>query len=170
MYKIPDEFSNIPEASRLRQAESEFVAALQDARNGTQSSGQKAHLVYKEPIFEPLRNAQENLKKAQADFDAASGEPKPVGLTPRVLEEISKSFPVEQHQQIIELLDKKCGRTIPVKREAMAKDFEYTRICVLRLSKGNLSDLHKWIELANIDERDLFSAASDLMEDFRSKN
>jgi hypothetical protein len=170
MYKIPKEFSEIPEAKRLRQAEMEFAAACEEAKRLTQSSKQKVHLVYKEPMFEPLRKAEAKLKKAHADFDFATGEPKPVGLTPAVLEEISKYFSTDQRQQIIELLDQKCGRTIPFKREASAKDLEYTRICVLRLSKGNLVELHKWIELANIDERDLYSAASPLMEDFRKQH
>lgn len=170
MYKIPQEFSEIPEAKRLRQAETEFAAACEEAKRLTQSSNQKVHLVYKEPIFEPLRNVQTKLKKAQCDFDAATGEPKPVGLTPLVGEEISKLFPAEEHQRIIQLHDQKCGRTIPFKREASAKDLEYTRLCVLRLSKGNSDELHKWIELANIDERDLYYAASPLMEDFRKQN
>jgi len=41
---------------------------------------------------------------------------------------------------------------------------EYIRLCVLRLSKGNLSELCKWVELANIDQRDVFLAAGPLMK------
>jgi len=44
----------------------------------------------------------------------------------------------------------------PFCREATAQELEYIRLCVLRLSKGNLSELRKYVELANIDQRDVF--------------
>src|SRR5580698_1778041 len=116
MYKIPDEFRDIPEAVRLREAEAECLAAGEEAKLLTKRSQQKVHLVYKDPIFSRMRSAFENLKKALADFDATTGEPKPVGLTPRVLDEISRLFPDQQRQEVIELLEQQCGRKLPGRR------------------------------------------------------
>ena len=162
MFKIPDEFREIPEAVKLREAETRFEAAIEEERRATQRSGERVHL-----ISEQLRHAQEELQRAQDTFDAATGEPRPVGLTPAVVEEITKHFSPVQHQQVQELLDRSCGRTIPFRREATPEQLEWTRLAVLRLSKGDLSELGKWVELANIDERDVTHAALPLMKDHR---
>ena len=151
MYKIPEELRDLPEADRLRRAQAAFTAAAKEGRNLTFENEKRVRLV-----GERLRNAQNELGKAQKAFDLATGEPKPVGLTPAVVEEIGKHFPAAQHDFIKQILDLECGRPIPFCREATAQELEYIRLCVLRLSKGNLSELRKYVELANIDQRDVF--------------
>ena len=115
-------------------------------------------------VGEQLRNAQNELQQAQAAFDLVTGEPKPAGLTCAIVDEISKQFPAEQHEAVKKIMDKECGRTIPFQREAVAEQLEYIRLCVLRLSKSKLSELRKCVELANIDQRDVFLAAGPLMK------
>jgi len=159
MYKIPEELRDLPEADRLRRAQAAFAAAAEEGRNLTFENEKRVRLV-----GERLRNAQNELGKAQKAFDLATGEPKPVGLTPAVVEEIGKHFPAAQHDFVKQILDQECGRTIPFCREATAQELEYIRLCVLRLSKGNLSELRKCVELANIDQRDVFLAAGPLMK------
>jgi len=158
MYQIPDEFRDLPEALRLKQAQSEFRAASQQGRHLPRDDKDRLRT-----IGEQLRRAQVELQKAQAAFDAATGEPKPVGLTPAVLEEIARHFPPEQRPQVSEFLDRACGRTIPLRREATAQELEYIRLCVLRLSKGDLVELRKWVELANKDERDVLVSVGQSM-------
>ena len=116
-------------------------------------------------IGERLRNAQTELHQVQKAFDLVTGEPKPVGLTPSVIGEIRKQFPIEQQDVVEEIIDKECGRTIPFEREATAEQLEFIRLCVLRLSKGNLPDLRRWVELANIDQRDVLLAAGSFMKE-----
>ena len=159
MYKIPEEFRDLPESDRLRRAQAAFAAAAEEGRNLTFENDKRVRFA-----GERLRNAQNELGKAQKAFDLATGEPKPIGLTPAVVEEISEHFPAAQGDFVKQILDKECGRTIPFCREATAQELEYIRLCVLRLSKGNLSELRKWIELANIDQRDVFLAAGPLLK------
>jgi hypothetical protein len=108
MYKIPEELRDLPEADRLRRAQAAFTAAAKEGRNLTFENEKRVRLV-----GERLRNAQNELGKAQKAFDLATGEPKPVGLTPAVVEEIGKHFPAAQHDFVKQILDQECGRTIP---------------------------------------------------------
>jgi hypothetical protein len=158
MYKIPDEFQHLPEAARLKIAQTKFAASAEHARHLSFKDEEEIRLA-----GEQLRRAQNELQQAQKAFDHATGEPKPVGLTPRVVDEIAKHFPPEQLEDVKHLLDDECGRTIPFFREATAEDVEHIRVCVLRLSRGNLSELREWIRLANIDQRDVLLAAGSLM-------
>jgi len=159
MYKIPDEFRDLPEAKRLRGAQAKFSAAAEEGRRLTFENEERVSLV-----GEQLRNAQKELQQAQKAFDVATGEPKPVGLTPAVVDEIARQFSPEQCEEVKRILDRECGRTIPFCRKATAEELEYIRLCVLRLSKGNFSELRRWVELANIDQRDVMLPAGPLMK------
>ncbi len=159
MYKIPDEFRDKPEADRLRKAQAKFSAAADEAKGLTLENKERVRL-----SGERLRNAQTELHQAQKAFDLVTAEPKPVGLTPAVIGEVRKQFPIEQQDVVEEIIDKECGRTIPFEREATAEQLEFIRLCVLRLSKGNLSDLRRWVGLANIDQRDVLLAAGSFMK------
>jgi hypothetical protein len=159
MYKIPDEFQDLPEAAGLRKAQARFAAAAKYARRLTVENEQAVRRVGEE-----LRRAQNDLQQAQKAFDRVTGEPKPVGLTAGVIDEIGKHFPATQIEEVKNFLDRECGRTIPFCREAAAQELEYIRLSVLRLSKGNLSELRRWVELANLDQRDVMLAAGPLMK------
>ena len=155
MLKIPDEFGDLPEAAKLREAQIRFKAAAERGKDLAGTSREQMGVIGGE-----LRQAQEGLKRAQAEFDAATGEPKPVGLTAPVVEEVTRLFSAQQRDEVMSLMDRACGRTIPFHREATAEELERIRLCVLRLSGGNLGKLRDWIELANIDARDVLHAAA----------
>jgi hypothetical protein len=161
MFKIPDEFSDIPEAVKLREAEARFVVAIEEEKRATQQSAERAHL-----ISGQLRQAQDEFRRAQDAFDAATGEPKPPGLTPTVIEEISRLFPVHERESVADFLDRSCGRTIPFRREATALQLEYVRLCVLRLSNGDFAKLRQEVEMANIEEGVVTYSAAPLMKDY----
>jgi hypothetical protein len=154
MLKIPPEFRDIPEAAQLRQAEANFDAAIEREKRITQQSGERVHL-----ITEQLQQAQEEFRRAQEAFDSATGEPNRAGLTPAVLAEISRQFPPQQHQLVADLLDQSCGRALPLMREATAQRLEFVQLAVLQLSDGKLARLRDMIELAQIDWRDVVTAA-----------
>lgn len=163
MHKIPEKFRDIPEAVRLRAAETRFAAAIEQEKQATQQSRERVHL-----ITGQLRQAQDELQRAQDAFDAATGEPKPPGLTPAVIEEISRLFPVHERDSVAEFLDRSCGRTIPFRREATAQQLEYVRLCALRLSKGDFSKLRQEVKLTNIDEGIVTYSADALMRDYEA--
>ena len=154
MINIPAEFKDIPEAATLRLANARLDEACERERQMTEQSGERVHL-----ISSQLRHAMDELGRAENAFDAATGEPKRAGLTPAVVDEIALRFPTDQHPGVQELLDKSCGRTLPLLREATAHELEFVRLAVLRLSAGDLTELRKYIELAHVDWRDVVSAA-----------
>jgi hypothetical protein len=154
MLNIPQEFRDTPEATRLREADLQFEAACQAEREHLDQDGTKIHL-----ISDKLRHALTELKQAQAAFDAATGEPKRVGLTPAVIEKISERFPADQQQVVMDALDASCGRTLPLMREAPKERLEFIRLAVLELSNGDLTELRKAIAWAQIDWRDVVTAA-----------
>ena len=139
MFKIPDKFRDTPEAAKVREATARFEAAIEREKRITQQTGERVDL-----ITGQLRQAQEELQRAQNDFDAATGEPKPTGLTPAVVEEVAKHFPPPQHQQVQELLDSHCGRTIPFRREATA---EQGRRASEAFVDGAVRFIDRWKEL-----------------------
>jgi hypothetical protein len=158
--KIPDQFRDLPEAKRLEEAQMRFRAAAAEAK---QLSFQNEKRIRE--IGEQVRSAQNGLQSAQKAFDAATGEPTPVGVSDRVVAEIKKLFPSAQYAEVRTLIDHDCGRTLPFRREAKVDELDFIRLCVLRLSKGDRVELQKWIHLANVDERDVILAASPLMRE-----
>jgi hypothetical protein len=154
MFKIPEEFCHLPEAARLREAQAQFEAAIKLGKPGWQRSAERLN-----QVGTTLRRAQVALQEAQAAFDTVTGEPKPVGLTPAVVGEISRQFPASARKQVEEMVDRSCGRTLPFQREATAQELEHIRLCVVRLSRGDHKKLREWIDLANVDWRDVLLAA-----------
>jgi hypothetical protein len=150
IFFIPPEFRSLPEADRVLRCEAEFQAAIEREKVISRSSGARVHWISPE-----LAGAQRRLKEAQDAFDAAAGLPKPAILTQRVKEVVEELFPASQHVEVFEMLVKKCGRTIPFQRDATPLALEPYRLAVLRGSKGDMAELKKWIEAANIVGRDI---------------
>lgn len=121
---------------------------------GTGQTGERVRLASAH-----VRRCQDALKQAQQSFDEATGEPKPPGLTPAVVTEVRRQFPDGQQQEVLELLDRSCGRTLPFFRDATAQKLERIRLCALKVARGEVVKLRQAVELANIDWRDLISAA-----------
>lgn len=83
-----------------------------------------------------------------------------VELTEAVLARLEASFPADLRAEVKDLLVHECGRNLPYCGEP-GKDLliERIRIGVLRVSAGNMEDLLRAIELAQVDWRDLLVAA-----------
>ena len=150
MHKIPHKFRDIPEAKRLREAQAQFEAAVEREKVLSKASGQQIYFV-----SAYLERAKRELQESQDAFDAATDLPEVVPLTKAALDEIAKLFAPEQHHEIISLLEKRCGRTIPFMREATARALEPYRLSVLCRSEGNIAELRKWVEFANIEGWDV---------------
>ena len=135
----------------MREVEAEFSAALE--REKKLAAGHRVHL-----ISEDLQRIQKKLQDAQDAFDAAAGLPMPAPLTPRVEEEVGKLFHAEMRGQVVALLEKRCGRTIPFERDASSLSVEPYRLCVLRECKGDFDVLKKWVNAANVLGREILNA------------
>lgn len=149
VFYIPSEFRELPEAKIARDARAEFEAAVERERKMMAASGVRIHMISKD-----LQRIQKKLKEAEDAFDEATGLPIPVPLTPKAKEEVSRLFPAEQRDEVVTLLEKRCGRTIPFHRDSDSKTLEPYRLRALLESKGDIAELRKCVEVANILGRD----------------
>ncbi len=82
-------------------------------------------------------------------------------LTPAVVQKIEALFPAESRQAAGRMLAERCGADLPLSNH-MGPDpsgFDRIRFAVLKLSRGNLEQLRREIDGANIDWRDTLMAA-----------
>jgi hypothetical protein len=147
IFYIPSEFRHLPEAQRVVEAEAEFWAAHERER--------KSNTARVRVIGEEVQRAQKNLQEAQDAFDAAAGLPVPAPLTGAVKAEIARLF-LRNLEEVASLLEKRCGRTIPFNRDSDSFTLDPYRLCVLRLSKGDLAALKEWVEWANVWGHEFF--------------
>ena len=150
LFYIPHEFRDLPEAKLVRAAEEEFAAALERERKMATEGGARVHM-----ISEDFQRVQKKLNEAQDAFDTAAGLPIPARLTPKVKEEVWKYFTADQRDEVVALLEKRCGRTIPFHRDSDSLELEPYRLRVLIESKGDLAELKKWVDAANVLGREI---------------
>lgn len=152
IFHIPPEYRHLPEAAHVLAVEAEFEAAVEREKKLAAASGQRVWM-----ISEDLQRVQRKLQQACDAFDAAAGLTKPAPLTPRVMEELDRLFSPNERDSVRELLEKRCGRTIPFERDADPLALEPYRLCVLRQSKGDTKRLREWIAVANVVGREILS-------------
>src|SRR5215207_516613 len=138
IFHIPIEFRHLPEAKLVNDAEAEFDSAFERERTETAARGERVHL-----ISEDLQRLQKKLQDARDAFDAAAGLPIPAPLTQKVEDEIARLFSPDQRAEVVTLLEKQCGRTLPTHRDSQPWTLEPYRLRVLSESKGILSELKK---------------------------
>lgn len=81
-------------------------------------------------------------------------------LSEETWEKIRRLFPTEQQQEeAAELLSKECGNNLPFCENLDEYGLERIRFAVLKLSKGNLSELYRWVNQAKVDWRDVLMPA-----------
>jgi len=161
MREIPDQFRNLPSAKRLQEARSRFDAAasaLVAANRAARAEG-KLFIPEMQEHAERLSAAQQQLKEAETDFDLATGGPEPVELTPLVVKKVRQSFAPDQQSEAIRSLEKECGRNLPFSEGDSAQDLERLRLAVVKLTGGSLTELHRQIDIAKVDWRDVLNSA-----------
>jgi len=72
---------------------------------------------------------------------------------------VEKLFSVAEQDEVREILVNQCGNNLPFLAEADEHKLERFRFAVLKLSQGNLEELHRAVQLAKVDWRDLLMAA-----------
>lgn len=68
-------------------------------------------------------------------------------------------FPLSDREVVSRLLAEQCETNLPFLETQDAMGLERQRFAALKLSKGNLDDLRRAVELAKADWRDLLMAA-----------
>lgn len=68
-------------------------------------------------------------------------------------------FPPSEHGQVRALLLEQCGNNLPGLEGADSATLDRFRFAALKVSGGNLAKLHRAVQLARTDWRDLLMAA-----------
>ena len=142
-------------------AKSEFdvaAAAFAAANRAARASG-KILTSEMETAGEQLNHAEERLLLAKSSVNRATGGPPPVPLTETVSRKVRSLFPPDSHADAIRLLEKECGRNLPLHENADPQKLERVRLAVVKLSRGNLAELRNQIDVAKIDWRDVLGMA-----------
>ena len=82
-----------------------------------------------------------------------------IPLSPNTTGRLRHIFAAEDHAEAERLLVEECGTNIPLCETADPKAMERIRFAALKMSRGSIGELRKWIALAQIDWRDLLVAA-----------
>jgi hypothetical protein len=129
----------------------ELVDANKRARAAGQLVSEKMHAA-----VERLNHAQENLKQTEL---AHPRQYEPVPLTELVRAKIDQTFSPQDGSVAKDLLIKECGRNLPLKTNATPQSLEQIRLAVVKLANGNLEELHRHVQTAKSDWRDVIVPA-----------
>jgi hypothetical protein len=80
-------------------------------------------------------------------------------LTPLVQSHIVRLFPLEEQDEVTQLLQEDCGKVLPCTDNASPESFERIQCAALKLSEGRMDKLYDAIALAQTDWRDLLVSA-----------
>ena len=159
MRKIPEEHKHLPAAKRVEAAQAAFdaaAAALVAANRSARAAGK-----YMTEELQEKANAidvvQRELQEAEAEFDRAIGEPKPVAVTGLVLQKLRETFAPQLQEEAIRALATGCTFGLPFIETAEA--LERVRLAVIKVADGDLSELGRQIEVAKVDWRDVINDA-----------
>ena len=159
MRKIAKEHKHLPAAKRVEAAQAAFeaaAAALSAANRAAHAAGKKIT----EELLEKanaIELAQEQLQEAEAEFDRAIGEPKPVALTGFVLEKLRETFAPQFQDEAIRALE--TGLTFHLPFVVTAAELERVRLAVIKVAAGDLEELRRQVNVAQSDWRDVINDA-----------
>jgi len=77
----------------------------------------------------------------------------------QMLLRISTLFAINELSIVQELLESECGGNLPLIEKQGVEGIERIRCAVLRLSEGSMEKLHRAIEIAKFDWRDVLVAS-----------
>ena len=108
-FEIPKEHADTPEAKRLLELDAEFSEVCALNQKAVTIKQYEADPVAVEALSKRSRELQQAIKVALAAYDQATGEPKPVDLSPDVLQEIHRQFDATDCNTVIMKLSKTLG-------------------------------------------------------------
>ncbi len=80
-------------------------------------------------------------------------------LSPKTIARIGLLFKAEEREEAALLLDEQCGNNLPFLGKLNYHELERYQFAALKISKGDLLELHEAVKAAQFDWRDLLMAA-----------
>ena len=80
-------------------------------------------------------------------------------LSPRTTARMRLLFKAEEREEAARLLDEQCGNNLPFLEKLNYHELERYQFAALKISKGDLLELHKAVKAAQFDWRDFLVAA-----------
>ena len=80
-------------------------------------------------------------------------------LSAATWDKVRKLFAPAEQQAVGDLLINSCGTNLPFCENSDERALERIRFAVLKLSDGDLSQLQRWVDEAQVDWRDVLMAA-----------
>jgi hypothetical protein len=159
MREIEEAQRHLPEAKRLELAQKEFSSAAEAVSAANRAARGAGQYLTDELTdkAKALDLAQQQLGEAEAEFDRAIGEPKPVKITGIVRKKLRETFATELQDEAISTL--KTGLTFRLPFVNTTEKLERVRLAVIKLAGGDLTQLRRHVEIAKVDWRDVISAA-----------
>ncbi len=149
-FQIPDEHINSPEAQRLLKLDAEFGHFCAKHREASLAKLHETDPAASEALDLEMRQRLQALTDAAAEFDRATGEPKPVELPAEVLQKIATQFAPADQEEVIAILSKTLGY---LQRQQVGgrRVIDY----VLILARGKKELLQQYADTAKSDYRDI---------------
>ena len=145
----------------MAEAQAEFNVTAQAIVEANRAARASGRMISPDLLLAAEKNsvALQNLQRAKHNLEQVTGGPDAVELTDVVRHKLDQLFSSEDRAGAIRLLEKECGRGLPFHERATPQDLERVRLAVLKLSRGNLSELLRQVQVAKTDWRDVLLAA-----------
>lgn len=141
--------------AKLREA---FEAASKEVVKLNLEAGRTKDFSELQAAVERLLKLEEKLKKAEAAA-TVNRVYEVVPLTDLTRRKIRETFPNEDQEEVISLLEHECGRNLPQNDPPNLANLEHIRLAVIKLADGNVSELRRQITIAQEDWRDVLIPA-----------
>jgi len=149
-FEIPKEQADTPEAKRLLELDAEFARVCAQQHKAISTKQYESDPAAFEAIAKRVRELHQALADAEAAYDRATGEPRPVDLTPDLMREIDRRFAGDDREDVIAKLSKTLGY---LRRQGVNDD----RIAryVLILANGKKERVNYYADEAQSDFRNV---------------
>ena len=82
-----------------------------------------------------------------------------IAISTETNKRVLAQFPAEEQQVVLDILLNECGDNLPLIDPSFEQLAERIRFAVIKLSRGELDELNKWVSQAKTDWRDVLVAA-----------
>ena len=149
-FEIPKEFADTPEAKRLLDLYAEFTEICAQEHKAVTTNQYVTEPVAFEELSRRSRELHQALNDAEIAYDQATGEPKPIDLSPNVVREINQQFTASDRDEVIA----KISKTLGYLRRQRVEDNRIAKY-VLTLANGDKDQVITYADEAKSDFRNI---------------
>ena len=142
----------------IAQLREEFEEAARKLHELNREAGRTNDFSKLEAAAERLGELQNELMKAEtaAETDRVY---EMVPLTDLINRKIRETFPSKDQAEVISLLERECGRNLPLNDPPNLGNLEHIRLAVIKLADGKVDELRRQISIAKADWREVLIRA-----------